>query len=99
MVAYPPGNGIFISGGYCKVKDTNKGAQGKSFADSWWLNMTQINADIASKATPIRVWEKLGRNAALPSPRSGISHSHPLNTASRTISLVAQVWLLCHTKL
>lgn len=71
MACHPQGDGILVCGGYCKMKDTQKMAQGKMLQDAWWLNMQQVNSCIASKMATGNVWEKLGKKASLPSIRSG----------------------------
>lgn len=73
MGAHQQGAGILVCGGYCKIKDTQKGAQGKMLQDAWWLNMQQVNACITSKMAVGNIWEKLTKKASLPSIRSGES--------------------------
>lgn len=90
MACHPRGDGVFVYGGYCKVKDTANAAQGKMLQDAWWLNMQKVNSSITSKIASENVWEKLGKKASLSSIRSGM---HP-----KGLNCIALRSFLCHSQ-
>uniref|UniRef100_A0A0G4HTA0 DUF4110 domain-containing protein n=1 Tax=Chromera velia CCMP2878 TaxID=1169474 RepID=A0A0G4HTA0_9ALVE len=59
---------LFVSGGYSKVKDTARNAQGKTHTDCWALNLKPL----ATGQTRLQ-WEKQPQKGQPPSIRSGMS--------------------------
>ncbi|RQX68230.1 kelch repeat-containing protein, partial [Toxoplasma gondii CAST] len=70
FLAYPQGDFVFMHGGFAKIKDTAKKVQGKTFTDTWILNLKPLIAD-PRKEVP--TWEKIRNVGAAPSPRTGMS--------------------------
>ncbi|PFH33139.1 kelch repeat-containing protein [Besnoitia besnoiti] len=70
FLTYPQGDCIFMHGGFAKIKDTAKKVQGKTYTDTWILNLKPLIKD-PRKEVP--VWEKIRNVGAVPSPRTGMS--------------------------
>ncbi|KAH0484665.1 MAG: uncharacterized protein KVP18_003806 [Porospora cf. gigantea A] len=60
-------DGVFIHGGFTKIKDTKTGTEGKIHSDSYFLRLTPF-----LNSTPLS-WERLPRKGFPPSLRSGAS--------------------------
>ncbi|CDJ40445.1 kelch motif domain-containing protein, putative [Eimeria tenella] len=63
------GDAILLHGGFAKIRDTNKRVQGKTFTDSWLLDLKPL-AKGARTQTPN--WEKIRNGGTPPSPRTGM---------------------------
>lgn len=62
-------DGVFIYGGYSKLKDSDKGAQGQAHTDAWWLDLSPVFEDVR-KGVP--TWSKLSKRGSAPK-RSGMA--------------------------
>lgn len=69
-------DGIFLYGGYAKLKDTEKGLQGKTLNDGWWIDMRPVLADTK---TGMPVWEKLPKRAQAPTRNGCAVATHKNN--------------------
>eukprot|EP01054_Gregarina_sp_Poly1_P009659 Gregarina_sp_Poly_1__9658@NODE_611_length_7145_cov_95_802063_g467_i0_p1_GENE_NODE_611_length_7145_cov_95_802063_g467_i0NODE_611_length_7145_cov_95_802063_g467_i0_p1_ORF_typecomplete_len660_score103_23Kelch_6/PF13964_6/0_56Kelch_6/PF13964_6/4_2e15Kelch_6/PF13964_6/5_2e07Kelch_6/PF13964_6/0_47Kelch_6/PF13964_6/1_2e06Kelch_6/PF13964_6/5_2e07Kelch_4/PF13418_6/1_1Kelch_4/PF13418_6/1_3e11Kelch_4/PF13418_6/2_7e07Kelch_4/PF13418_6/1_5Kelch_4/PF13418_6/1_9e06Kelch_4/PF13418_6/9_8e06Kelch_3/PF13415_6/1_2e len=63
VVAASTNDGVFVYGGYAKTKDSDKGAQGVTYQDGWWLDMRPVFDDFKGG---MPLWEKIGRKGSPP---------------------------------
>ncbi|XP_026192625.1 kelch domain-containing protein 4 [Cyclospora cayetanensis] len=63
------GDFVFLHGGFAKIRDTHKRVQGKTFTDSWLLDLRPLSKSFSSQ---IPTWEKIKNSGAPPSPRTGM---------------------------
>eukprot|EP00923_Selenidium_pygospionis_P048536 GHVN01083479.1.p1 GENE.GHVN01083479.1~~GHVN01083479.1.p1 ORF type:complete len:873 (-),score=206.74 GHVN01083479.1:1309-3927(-) len=67
MVAHS--DGVYVSGGYSKVKNTSRSAQGKIHTDTWFLHLKPISEKAEVPGRP--EWQRLSHKGVNMAKRSG----------------------------
>ncbi|KAL8433073.1 hypothetical protein Efla_006272 [Eimeria flavescens] len=62
------GDFVLLHGGFAKVRDTHKRVQGKTFTDTWLLDLKPLSKGALSQ---MPTWEKVKNSGTPPSPRTG----------------------------
>lgn len=63
------GDLVLLHGGFAKVRDTHRRVQGKTYTDSWLLDLKPLAKEAFTQAP---TWEKVKNSGTPPSPRTGM---------------------------